>query len=155
VCAYLCVRVAVRGLYLLEVPHEKRPGEVLRLHIAAPIRARAETTAFCTPSHTCPGTGLTPATSAPELGSPRPHLRRDLALRWGKAVRRETYRTRVPPLETGDSFWYSRGTRGVLEGYYGVLEGYYGVLKGYYGVLRCAGQCPAQVRAEPVVLRLE
>ena len=27
--------------------------------------------------HICAGTGLTPATSAPRLGSPRPHLRRD------------------------------------------------------------------------------
>jgi hypothetical protein len=30
-------------------------------------------------SHICSGTGLTPATSAPGLGSPRPHLRRDWA----------------------------------------------------------------------------
>ena len=29
------------------------------------------------PSHICAGTGLTPPTSAPGLGSPRPHLRRD------------------------------------------------------------------------------
>jgi hypothetical protein len=29
--------------------------------------------------HICAGTGLTPATSAPGLGSPRPHLRRDCA----------------------------------------------------------------------------
>ena len=31
------------------------------------------------PSHICAGTGLTPATSAPGLGSPLPHLRRDRA----------------------------------------------------------------------------
>ncbi len=31
------------------------------------------------PRHICAGTGLTPATSAPGLGSPRPHLRRDWA----------------------------------------------------------------------------
>jgi hypothetical protein len=29
------------------------------------------------PGHDCVGTGLTPATSAPGLGSPQPHLRRD------------------------------------------------------------------------------
>ena len=32
-----------------------------------------------TPSHICTGTGLTPAASAPGVGSPRPHLRRE----WG------------------------------------------------------------------------
>jgi hypothetical protein len=31
------------------------------------------------PSHICTGTGLTPATSAPGLGSPVPHLHRDWA----------------------------------------------------------------------------
>ncbi len=31
------------------------------------------------PSHIYAGTGLTPATSAPGLGSPLPHLRRDLS----------------------------------------------------------------------------
>ncbi len=31
------------------------------------------------PSHICTGTGLTPATSTPGLGSPLPHLRRDCA----------------------------------------------------------------------------
>ena len=31
------------------------------------------------PAHICAGTGLTPPTSAPGLGSPRPHLRRDWA----------------------------------------------------------------------------
>ncbi len=32
------------------------------------------------PSHICAGTGLTPSTSAPGLGSPLPHLHRDLSL---------------------------------------------------------------------------
>ena len=31
------------------------------------------------PAHCCTGTGLTPATSAPGLGSPLPHLHRDWA----------------------------------------------------------------------------
>ncbi len=31
------------------------------------------------PTHICAGTGLAPPTSAPGLGSPRPHLRRDWA----------------------------------------------------------------------------
>ena len=31
------------------------------------------------PAHICAGTGLTPPTSAPGLGAPRPHLRRDWA----------------------------------------------------------------------------
>ena len=33
------------------------------------------------PSHICAGTGLIPPTSAPGLGSPLPHLRRDRAWR--------------------------------------------------------------------------
>ena len=34
------------------------------------------------PAHICAGTGLTPATSAPGLGSPRPHLRQVCAGTW-------------------------------------------------------------------------
>jgi hypothetical protein len=33
----------------------------------------------CDPCHICTGTALTPATSAPGLGSPLPHLHRDCA----------------------------------------------------------------------------
>jgi hypothetical protein len=36
-------------------------------------------TKWAHPTHICAGTGLTPPTSVPGLGSPRPHLRRDWA----------------------------------------------------------------------------
>ena len=46
----------------------------------APLRACATQYAGLTPCHICTGTGLAPATSAPGLGSPLPHLHWDQKL---------------------------------------------------------------------------
>jgi hypothetical protein len=49
-----------------------------------------------TPSHICTGTGLTPATSAPGLGSPLPHPRRDWVYAWFR-LRRMSCESAVHP----------------------------------------------------------
>jgi hypothetical protein len=98
--------------------------------------------------HICTATGLTPATSAAQLGSPRPHLRRDCAhpahictrTKRFEGARRfggKRYRQRKRGTHSGTHGvieGYSRGTRGVLTGYYGVLWG---------GTLRGPVPCPS------------
>jgi hypothetical protein len=60
------------------VPHLHQDWPQVGLHRRARIRP-VRRLAGARPAHICAGTGLTPPTSAPGPGSPRPHLRRDWA----------------------------------------------------------------------------
>ena len=63
----------------MDAPHAEIDSRVLsciKPQFRAPVSSFAPR-----PCHICTGTGLTPATSAPGLGSPLPHLHRDRAPR--------------------------------------------------------------------------
>ncbi len=56
-----------------------RRSESWRSESRSPVSAECIANMYLPARNICAGTGLTPATSAPGLGSPPPHLRRDLA----------------------------------------------------------------------------
>jgi hypothetical protein len=71
--AILCLQMSIEALETLcRIRAQPRVAEVLVDLLAdGELQARA--------AHICVGTGLKPPTSAPGLGSPRPHLHRDWA----------------------------------------------------------------------------
>ena len=78
-CAYDVVRrVAAGGVQTRRCsPRTTSADRRGRMRLSSTCRTPAPSARH--PSHICTGTGLTPPTAAPGLGSPLPHLRRDWA----------------------------------------------------------------------------